>query len=56
MEHKFSLTSRNEPEPYVRTTAANDDHDARAKTPTAETPGADENDDEPDDKHEYLNT
>ena len=48
VEHKFSLTFRHEPEPYVRTTA---------ETPTAATatkaPGADENDDDPDDEHEY---
>ena len=60
MEHKFSLTSRHEPEPYVRTTATNGDHDALAETPTAETAttasGADENDDDPDDEHEYVNT
>ena len=59
MEHKFSLTSRHEPEPYVRTTATNGDHDALAETPTAETAttasGADENDDDPDDEHEYVN-
>ena len=60
MEHKFSLTSRHEPEPYVRTTATNGDHDALAETPTAETAttasGADENDDNPEDEHEYVNT
>ena len=58
MEHKFSLTSGHEPEPYVRTTATNGDHDALAGTPSAETTasGADENDDDPDDEHEYVNT
>ena len=44
----------------VRTTATNGDHDARAETPTAATatavPGAYENDDDPDDEHEYVNT
>ena len=55
VEHKFSLNSRHEPEPYVRTTATNDDHDATAETPTAITaPGADDNND-PDDEHEYVN-
>ena len=60
MEHKFSPTSGHEPEPYVRTTATNGDHDAMAETPTAETAttasGADKNDDDPDDEHEYVNT
>ena len=60
MEHKFSLTSRHEPEPYVRTTATNGDHDATAETPTAATattaPGADKDGDDPNDEHEYLNT
>ena len=55
MEHKFSLTSGHEPEPYVRTTATNGDHDPMTETLTASvattTPGADENDDEPDDEH-----
>ena len=52
MEHKFSPTSRHEPEPYIRTTATNGYYDATAETPTAATattsPGADENDDDPD--------
>ena len=56
MEHKFSPTSAHEPEPYVRTTETNGDHDAWAETPTTETAttasGADENNDE----HEYVNT
>ena len=60
MEHKLSLTSHYEPEPYVRTTATNSDHDATAETPTAATAstasGADENYDDPDDEHEYVNT
>ena len=60
MGHKFSPTSRYEPEPYIRTTATNGDYDATAETPTAATattaPGADENDDDPDDKHKYANT
>ena len=60
MERKFSLTSRHEPEPYVRTTATNGDHYATTETPTEGTattaPGADENDDDPDDEHEYVNT
>ena len=60
MEHKFSLTSCHEPEPYVRTTATNGDHDATGETQIAATattgPGADENDDDPDDEHEYVNT
>ena len=57
VEHKFSLTSRYEPEPYVRTTATNGDHEATAETPTATTtPGADENDDDPEDEHEHVNT
>ena len=58
MEHKFSLTSRHEPEPYVRNTRTNDDHDGTAETPTTArtAPGADENDEDPDDKHEYMNT
>ena len=52
MEQQFSLTSRHEPEPYVKTTATNGDHDATAETPTETTaPGADEND-----EHEYVNT
>ena len=55
MEHKFSLTSRHEPEPYGRSTATYGDHDATAATATT-APGADENDDDPDDKHEYVNT
>ena len=58
MEHKFSPTSGYEPEPYVRTTATNCDHDATVETPTAATAttasGADENDDDPDDEHEYF--
>ena len=33
--HKFSLTSRHEPEPYVRSTATIVDHDATEETPTA---------------------
>ena len=57
MEHKFSLTSCHEPEPCVRTTTTNDDHDATEETPTAtRAPGADENDYDPDDEHEYVNT
>ena len=52
----FSLTSRHEPEPDVRTTATNCDYDATTETPTAATPGANENDDDPDDKHEYVNS
>ena len=53
VEHKFSLTSHYEPEPYVRTTATNGDHDATAETPATATTesGADENDDYPDDEH-----
>ena len=57
MEHKFSPTSGHEPEPYVRTTETNG---ALAETPTTETAttasGADENNDDPDDEHEYVNT
>ena len=58
MKHKFSITSRLEPEPYIRTTATIGDHDATKETPTAATtaPGADENDDDPDDEHDYVNT
>ena len=60
MEQKISLTSRYEPEPYVRTTATNGDHDATTETPTAATattaPVADDNDDDPDDEHEYVNS
>ena len=60
MEHKFSPTSGHEPEPYVRTTETNGDHDALAETPTTETAttasGADENNDDPNDEHEYVNT
>ena len=60
MEHKFSPTSRHEPEPYIRTTATNGDYDATAETPTAATattaPGEDKNDDDPYDKYEYVNT
>ena len=60
VEHKVSLTSHHEPEPYVRTTATNADHDATAETPTAATattaPGADKDGDDPNDEHEYLNT
>ena len=56
-KHKLCLTLRHEPEPYVRTTATNGDHDATAETPTAKTaPGADTNDDDPDDELEYVNT
>ena len=55
MEHKFSLTSRHEPEPYVRNTATNGDHDETSETPTT-APGADENNDDPNDEHEYVNT
>ena len=59
MEHKFSPTFGHEPEPYVRTTATNGDHDALAKPPTAETAitasGAYENDDNTDDEHKYVN-
>ena len=61
MERKFSLTSRHEPEPYVRTTATNGDHDAIAETPIATIattapgapgpPGAYDNDNDPDDEH-----
>ena len=59
MKHKFFLNSRHGhgPEPYVRTTVTNGDHDATAETPTATTaPGANEDDDDLDDKHEYVNT
>ena len=60
VEHKLSLTSRHEPEPYVRTTATNVDHDPTAETPTAPTattaPGTDENDSDPDDEHDFFNT
>ena len=60
MKHKFSPTSGHKPEPYVRTTETNGDHDALAETPTTETAttasGADESDDNPDDEHEYVNT
>ena len=60
MDHKFPPTSRYEIEIYITTTATNGDYDATAETPTAETattvPGANENDDGPDDKHEYVNT
>ena len=60
MEHKFSPTSGHEPEPYVRTTETNGDHDALAETPPTETAatasGADENNDDPNDEHEYVNT
>ena len=35
VEHKISLTSRHEPEPYVRSIATNVDHDATEETPTA---------------------
>ena len=59
-EHKFSLAFRHELKPYVRTTAKNGDHDETAETRTAATsttaPGADRNDDDPDDEHEYVNT
>ena len=59
-EHKFSLASRHELKPYIRTTAKNGDHDETAETQTAATsttqPGADRNDDDPDDGHEYVNT
>ena len=52
VEHRFLPTSRHEPEPYIRTTATNGDYDATSETPTAATatiaPGADENDDDPD--------
>ena len=60
MEHKFPLTFGHEPEPYVRTTATTGDHDALAETPTAETAttasGAEENDDDSDYEHDYVNT
>ena len=64
MEHKFSPTSGHEPEalaePYVRTTEKNGDHGALAETPATETAttasGPDENNDNPDDEHEYVNT
>ena len=57
VEHNFPLNSRHEPDPYVRTTAKNGDHEATAETPTAtSTPGADDNDDDPDDEHEHVNT
>ena len=58
MEHKFSLTSRHEPEFYVRTTATNGDHDTTSETLTAATTpsAADKNDGDPDDEHEYVNT
>ena len=60
LAHKFSRTSGHEPEPYVRTAATTGDHDALAKTPTAETvttaSGADENNDDPYDEHKYVNT
>ena len=60
VEHKFYLNSGYEPEPYVRTTATNGDHDALTETPTAETEttasGADVNDDDTDDEHEHVNT
>ena len=60
MEHKFSPTSGHEPEPYVRTTETNGDHNALAETPTTETAttasGADENNDDPDDEHVNTET
>ena len=59
MEQKCSLTSGHEPEPYVRTTETNGDHNALAETSTAETEttssGADKNDDDQDDEHAYVN-
>ena len=59
VEQKNSLTSCHEPEPYVRATATNGDHDATAETQTPATettePGADENYNDPDNKHEYVN-
>ena len=58
VEHNFSLTSRHDPEPDVRNTAKNGDHDATKETPTTATAalGADDNSDDPDDEHEYVNT
>ena len=63
MEHKFSLTSSNEPEANVWATATNGYHDALAETPTAETATTasggdenDENDEDQDDANEYVNT
>ena len=64
MQHKCSRTSGHEPQSYVRVTATNGDHDTLAETPTAETAttllsiasGADENDDDLDNEHEYINT
>ena len=60
MEHKFSLTSPQEPEPYVRTKAKNSDHDGTTEISTAASattaPGADEKDDDPDYEQEYENT
>ena len=35
VEHKISLTSRHEPEPYVRSIATSVDQDATEETPTA---------------------
>ena len=60
VEHKFSLIFRHEPEPYVRTTATNGNHDATAETSTGATAttasGADENDDDPDVEHKCVHT
>ena len=43
----------------MRTTVTNGDHDTTAETQTVATsitsPGADENDNDPDDEHEYVN-
>ena len=56
-ETQFSLTSRHQQEPYIRTKATNGDHDATAETPTATTaPGAEKIADDPDDEYVYLNT
>ena len=47
-----------EPEPYVRKTATNGDHDATTEPQTTATtaPEADENDNGQDDEHEYVIT
>ena len=60
VEQKKYLTSCHETKPYARTKTRNGDHYATAETPTAVTAttasGVDENDKDPENKHEYVNT
>ena len=60
VEHTFPFTPRHQSKPNIRTTATNGDFNATTEAPTAATAatasGADENHDDPNDEHKYVNT